>query len=177
MGSASGQEAAEDFVILGRISGVHGVKGWVKVYAETREREDILRYKRWYLRRPEGWQEIRPLEGRMQSSGVVVARLEGIESVEQARALIDTEIAVQRAQLPKLKRGEFYWSDLEGMKVVNVEGVGLGTVSHLFETGGSNDVLVVKDSERERLIPFTKDAVKKVDLAAREIRVDWDPDF
>jgi len=176
MVSASGQEAAEDFVILGRISGVHGVRGWVKVYAETREREDILRYKRWYLRRPGGWQEARPLEGRMQSSGVVVARLEGIESIDQARVLIDAEIAVKRAQLPKLKRSEFYWSDLEGMKVVNVEGADLGKVSHLFETG-ANDVLVVKDSERERLIPFTKDAVKKVDLAAREIRVDWDPDF
>lgn len=174
--SASGQGVADDFVILGRISGVHGVRGWVKVYAETRIREDILRYQPWYLRGPSGWQARRPIEGRVQSSGVVVVRLDGIESIDQARTLIDAEIAVKRAQLPKLKRGEYYWSDLEGMKVVNVEGAELGTVNHLFETG-ANDVLVVRDGERERLIPFTKNAVKKVDLAAREIRVDWDPEF
>jgi 16S rRNA processing protein RimM len=166
----------DDFVILGRVSGVHGVRGWVKVYAETRAREDILRYKPWYLHEPSGWQSRQPLEGRVQGSGVVVVHLEGIESIDQARALIDAEIAVKREQLPKLKRGEYYWSDLEGLRVVNAEGIGLGTVSHLFATG-ANDVLVVRDGERERLIPFTKDAVKKVDLAAREIRVDWDPEF
>ncbi len=176
MVSASGQTAAEEYVVLGRIAGVHGVKGWVKVYAETREREEILRYKPWYLRQAGDWRAVKPLEGRVQSSGVVVARLEGIESIEAARTLIDAEIAVKRAQLPKLKRGEYYWSDLEGMRVVNIEGAELGTVSHLFATG-ANDVLVVKDAERERLVPFTKDAVKQVDLVAREIRVDWDPEF
>jgi len=165
-----------DFVILGRISGVHGVRGWVKVYAETRAREDILRYSPWYLREPTGWQARQPLEGRVQGSGVVVVRLEGIDSIDQARALIDAEIAIKREQLPELKHGEYYWSDLEGLKVVNVEGIELGTVSHLFETG-ANDVLVVKDGERERLIPFTKDTVMKVDLQARVIHVDWDPEF
>lgn len=174
--SASGQEVTDDFVILGRISGVHGVHGWVKVYAETREREGILRYNPWYLREPAGWQSHRLLEGRVQGSGLVVARLEGIEGIERARALIDADIAVKREQLPKLKRGEYYWSDLEGLKVVNLEGVDFGTVSHLFATG-ANDVLVVTDGERERLIPYTKDAVKNVDLEARVIRVDWDPDF
>jgi len=166
----------EDFVILGRISGVHGVRGWVKVYAETRAREDILRYSPWYLHGPAGWQARKPLEGRVQSSGVVVVHLEGIESVDQARTLIDAEIAVKREQLPELKHGEYYWSDLEGLRVVNVDGIDLGAVSHLFETG-ANDVLVVTDGERERLIPFTKDTVKKVDLGAREIHVDWDPEF
>jgi 16S rRNA processing protein RimM len=173
---ASGQDGADEFVILGRVSGVHGVRGWVKVYAETREREGILGYNPWYLRESSGWQPRRLLEGRVQSSGVVVARLEGVDDIDQARALIDVEIAVPRAQLPKLGRGEYYWSDLEGLRVVNVEGIELGTVSHLFATG-ANDVLVVRDGERERLIPFTKDAVRKVDLAARVIRVDWDPEF
>ena len=173
---ASGQDVTDDLVILGRVSGVHGVRGWVKVYAETRAREDILRYRPWYLHEASGWQARQPIEGRVQGNGVVVVHLEGIEGIDQARALIDAEIAVRRAQLPKLKRGEYYWSDLEGLRVVNVEGIELGTVSHLFATG-ANDVLVVRDGERERLIPFTKDAVRKVDLAARMIRVDWDPEF
>ena len=174
--TASEQDGEKEFVVLGRITGVHGLRGWVKVYAETREREEVLRYKPWYLRQSAAWRVVKPLEGRVQSSGVVVVRLEGYDTIEQARTLIDAEVAVTRAQLPKPKRGEYYWSDLEGLSVVNVEGVALGTVSHLLATG-ANDVLVVKDSERERLIPFTKDAVQKVDLTAREIRVDWDPEF
>jgi len=166
----------DDYVILGRISGVHGVQGWVKVYVETRERDVMLRFSPWYLRVTGGWESHRLLDGRVQGKGVVVARLEGIEDRDRAKSLIGVEIAVRREQLPKPKRGEYYWVDLEGLKVVNLEGVELGTVSHLFETG-ANDVLVVTDGERERWIPFTKDAVKKVDLAAHEICVDWDADF
>jgi 16S rRNA processing protein RimM len=171
---ASGQDATDDYVILGRISGVYGVQGWVKVYSETRVREDILGYERWLLRRAGGWQPLRLIDGRMQGA-TVIARLEGVNDRDAARALIGTEIAVQRRDLPPAQPGEYYWSDLEGLKVVNLDGVELGTVSHLFETG-ANDVLVVV-GERERLIPFTRDAVKDVDLQARLLRVDWDADF
>jgi 16S rRNA processing protein RimM len=171
---ASGQGATNDYVILGRVSGVYGLRGWVKVYSETRDRADILNYKRWFLRRPEGWQAVRLIEGRAQAKGVI-ARLEGVEDCDQARALIDTEIAVRKADLPPAEPGTYYWADLVGLKVVNLEGVELGTVSHLFETG-ANDVVVVQ-GERERLIPFTRDAVKNVDLESRLIRVDWDADF
>jgi 16S rRNA processing protein RimM len=171
---ASGQGATNDYVILGRVSGVYGLRGWVKVYSETRDRADILNYIRWFLRRPEGWQAVRLIEGRAQAKGVI-ARLEGVESCDQARVLIDTEIAVRKADLPPAEPGTYYWADLVGLKVVNLEGVELGTVSHLFETG-ANDVVVVQ-GERERLIPFTRDAVKNVDIESRLMRVDWDADF
>lgn len=173
---ASGQVVTDDYVILGRISGVHGVHGWVKVHSDTRSREDILQYRNWQVRRPEGWRTMQVVEGRAQGSGLVVARLEGIEDRDQARALTGAEIAIRRHELPPAGAGEFYWADLEGLKVVNLEAVELGTVTHLFATG-ANDVLVVNDGERERLIPFTRDAVKNVDLVARVIRVDWDADF
>ena len=171
---ASGQDVTDDYVILGRISGVYGLRGWVKVYSETRERADILGYKRWFLRRPDGWQAVRVIEGRAQAKGVI-ARLEGVEDCDQARALIDTEIAVRKSDLPPAEPGTYYWADLVGLKVVNLEDIELGTVSHLFETG-ANDVVVVQ-GERERLIPFTRDAVKSVDLKTRLMRVDWDADF
>lgn len=164
----------DDYVILGRIAGIYGVRGWVKVYSETRQREDILRYPRWSLRRLSGWQEVAVLDGRAQSGGVV-ACLEGVEDRDQARALIGTDIAVRREELPPAETGTYYWADLEGLKVVNLEGVELGTVSHLFETG-ANDVLVVA-GDRERLIPYTQAAVKEVDLAGGILRVDWDADF
>jgi len=166
----------DSFVILGRVSGLHGVRGWMKVFSETREREAILDFDPWYLRVGGEWRAHKPLEGRMQGKGGVVARLEGVDDRDQAQVLIGAEIAVRREQLPKPKRGEYYWFDLEGLVVTNLEGVSLGTVSHLFETG-ANDVLVVTDGERERLIPFTKNAVKKVDLESRTMQVDWDAEF
>ena len=165
----------DDFVILGRIAGVYGLRGWVKVYAETRDRTDILEFERWYLRRPDGWQAIKVIEGRAQSKGII-AQLEGVVHCDQARLLVGTEIAVRRSDLPPAEPGTYYWDDLVGLKVVNLEGIEFGAVSHLFETGGANDVMVVQ-GERERLIPYTKDAVKKVDLKARVLHVDWDADF
>lgn len=166
----------DSMVVLGRISGIHGVHGEVKVFSETRERAGILGYKVWQLREPDGWRPVRLLGGHVQGSGVVVARLEGVDDRDQARALIGTEIAVRRAELPPAEPGTYYWADLEGLTVINLDGVVLGTVSHLFETG-ANDVLVVVDGERERLIPYTREAVRQVDLDARTLRVDWDPDF
>ena len=162
-------------IILGRVSGLFGVKGWVKVYSHTSPREGILRYKTWYLKRETDWQAYELAAGQAQSKGVV-AKLAGFEDRDQAAKLIDLDIGVRREQLPKLKPGEYYWSDLEGLRVENLDGVELGVVSHLFETG-ANDVLVVK-GERERLIPYTRgEAVREVDLQAGIILVDWDPDF
>lgn len=172
--SVAGRNVTDDYVILGRVSGVYGLRGWLKVYAETRERTDILGFDRWYLKRPDGWQAVRLIEGRAQAKGII-ARLEGIEDCDRARALIGSEIAVRRQDLPPAAPGTYYWSDLEGMQVVNLEGRNLGTVSHLIETG-ANDVVVVQ-GERQRLIPYTKEAVKGVDLESRVMRVDWDAEF
>ena len=171
---ASGQDGADDFVILGRISGVYGLRGWVKVYAETRERADILNFKRWFLRRADEWQAVQVLEGRVHAKGVI-AQLEGVVHCDQAHALIGTEIAVRRAELPPAQPGTYYWEDLVGLKVVNLEGIEFGTVSHLFETG-ANDVVAVQ-GERERLVPYIKSVVKSVDLTARVMHVDWDAEF
>jgi 16S rRNA processing protein RimM len=166
--------ASDDVVLIGRVIGLFGIKGWVKVHSYTRLREGILDYDCWKLKIGEGWHDTKVLEGRKQAGGVV-ARLEGIEDRDSASRLVGADIAIARNQLPTLKRGEVYWADLEGLKVVNLEGVELGTVSHLFETG-SNDVMVVQ-GERERLIPYIADAIREVDLIAGIVRVDWDKDF
>lgn len=161
--------------MLGRISGLFGVKGWVKIHSDTSPREGILGYKLWYLKKPGGWESTKLLAGRVQGKGVV-ALLSGCEDRDQAVGLIGLDIAIRREQLPKLKPGEYYWSDLEGLRVETIEGVDLGVVSHLFETG-ANDVLVVT-GDRERLIPYTPgEAIREVDLKAGRILVDWDADF
>ena len=162
-------------VVLGRISGLLGIRGWVKVYSHTEPRENIAGYQNWYLQCGGDWQPVRVEQGRRHGKGVVV-KLVGIEDRDQAAGLIDCDIAIDREQLPPLPPGEYYWADLEGLRVVTLEGAELGRVSHLFATG-ANDVMVVT-GERERLLPFVQpDIIRRVDPEQGLIEVDWDPEF
>ncbi|EGV32375.1 Ribosome maturation factor rimM [Thiorhodococcus drewsii AZ1] len=160
-------------VVLGKIVGVYGVKGWVRVFSETAPREGILGYSPWLI--GSGGSPCRVAEGKVHRKGLIV-RLDGCEDRDEAAVLVGQEISVPRDRLPPPHSDEFYWVDLEGLAVFTVSGVDLGRVDHLFPTG-ANDVLVVK-GDRERLIPFVWDeVVKDVDFTARRIDVDWDPDF
>lgn len=161
-------------VTVGRIVGLFGVQGWVKVYSHTRPREAILNYSPWLVELKDGPREVDVAEGRRQGRGVV-ARLAGYTDRDEAAALVGTGIAVRLAQLPPPATNEYYWAQLENLRVVDEAGVELGRVSHLFETG-ANDVMVVRGA-RERLIPFGAPVVRRVDLAAGVIYVAWeDPD-
>ena len=161
-------------VTLGKIVGVFGVKGWVKVFSETRPREQIFKYTPWLLVLNGDEFEVEVLEGRQQGK-VLIASLKGYTDCEDARRLIGSEILVSQESLPKTGKNEYYWSQLTGLNVVNLQGIELGKVVNLFETG-ANDVLVVK-GEKERLIPFTEFAVIDVDIDSNNIVVDWDEDF
>ena len=160
---------------LGYISGVHGLKGWVKVYSYTDPREAILGYQPWRVGKPgEPSREVRIERGQPHGK-TLIAVLPGIGTPEQGRALVGQEIRFPRSDLPDSGRDSWYWSDLIGLSVVNEEGVPLGTVKQMIETG-ANDVMVL-GGERERLIPFVlEQVVQIVDLAAREIHVDWHVD-
>lgn len=162
-------------VVLGRIVGLYGVRGWVKVFSHTQPRENIVEYPVWLIRRGEAWQQV-PLEaGRRHGKGVI-AKLAGVDDRDAAAGLLEAEVAVPREALPPAGSEEYYWADLEGLEVKTRDGVHLGRVSHLLETG-ANDVLVVR-GERERLIPYTPGrAVERVDLESGLITVDWDPEF
>ena len=161
-------------VVLGRLSGLFGVKGWVKVYSYTEPREAVLNYSRWLLSGKSGWREAAVAEGQRHGK-TVIARLDGYVDRDQAAALIGTEIGIPRDELPETEGNQFYWSDLEGLRVVHCDGTELGKVAYLLETG-ANDVMVVK-GEQERLIPFVmKKVVLGVDLARGEIEVDWEWD-
>jgi len=152
------------------------VRGWVKVFSHTQPRENILSYATWYLKRQGAWVEAVLEEGRPQGKGIV-AKLKGYDDRDAAAALMETTVAIRREQLPQAVPGEYYWADLQGLKVSNLDGVELGIVDHLMTTG-ANDVLVVMQGKTERLIPFIQGQfVKNIDLAGGEMTVDWDPDF
>lgn len=168
------EQGSEEWVPLGRISGVYGVKGWVRIFSYTDPRENILQYSPCYLKIGENWIK-REFEGKRHGKGVVV-HFPGCDTRDDAAALLNTEIAVCREQLPALQENEFYWADLVGLTVITVDAVNLGTVVQLLQTG-SNDVLVVK-GDRERCIPYIRpDVIRRVNLQERLIEVDWDPEF
>ena len=163
---------AKDFVVLGRISGLFGVKGWIKVHSYTDPREGILDYREWHLSRDSNSETLQLAEGRKHGKALI-ARIDGIEDRDAAADLVGAEIRVGRAALPATEEGQYYWADLEGLQVVNRNGKALGKVDYLLETG-ANDVLVVK-GEQEVLIPFIKgDVIESVDLAAGVVHVNWE---
>ena len=159
---------------MGRISGLFGVRGWVKVYSYTEPREAVLNYDRWLLRRKNGWQEATVAEGQRHGK-TIIARIDGYVDRDQAAGLVGADIGVPREAMPETETGRYYWSDLEGLRVLHRDGTELGTVDYLLETG-ANDVMVVK-GEQERLIPFVLETViLGVDLDKGEIEVDWEWD-
>lgn len=168
-------ENKDELIELGNISGAFGIQGWVKVFSHTSPRIQITDYRKWLVKQQGDESEYRVLRGRVQGKSIV-AQLEGVDDRNQSEALIGAVIYVRQSQLEKLDEGEYYWSDLIGLQVVNLEGVDLGHVDWLFETG-NNDVMVVA-GDKERFIPYIKDNfVKSIDLDAKQIIVDWDPDF
>ena len=178
--STSDKEQHQQWVPVGKVSGLFGVKGWVKIFSNTQPRENILTYSPWFLKRDGQWQEFKLVAGKPHGKGVI-AQLSGCHDRDIAAELIGSEIAIKREQLPEAAMGEYYWSDLKGLTVMNIEGIELGKVDSMLETG-ANDVMIVHGvgdkGKRERLIPFvTEEVVHEVNLAKGFITVDWDADF
>jgi 16S rRNA processing protein RimM len=166
-------------IMLGWVSGLFGVKGWIKVHSDTEPRDNILNYSPWYLRRQDGWQPYEVIAGRPHGKGIV-AQLANCPDRDAAAELIGSTIAIRHDRLPAAGEDEYYWSDLRGLKVITIQGVELGRVVNLMETG-ANDVLVVREAGeqgRERLIPFIRhQVIQEVDLENGQLTVDWDPEF
>lgn len=166
-------------VAMGEVIGVHGVRGAVTVRSHTRPPDNLLGYGPWQLLGPDG----AACEAEVEQGGwvgkrlVVRLRTDGqlIEDRDEATRLIGATIQVPRSALPEDDEG-YYWADLIGLAVQTMDGVPLGTVHSLLETG-AHDVLVVR-GERERLIPFAQpEIVKQVDLRGGQLTVEWDADF
>jgi 16S rRNA processing protein RimM len=166
---------AENWVRLGRVLGPWGVKCWIKVYSYTDPRENIVNFPVWSLEQDGRRRSVKIEHGRRHGSQVVV-KLHAVDDCDAAELLAGAEILVERGELAPCDDGEYYWTDLEGLRVVTLAGVDLGQIDHLFATG-SNDVMVVI-GDKERLIPFlAEQVVQTVDLGEGIVVVDWDPDF
>lgn len=167
---------------MGRILSPHGVRGWVKVEPVSESPDSLLQYAAWWVR-PAGsstWREIRRTAGRMHS-GVLLVGFAGVATREEAMALRGAEVGVPRAALPRAKKDEIYWVDLEGLEVVNREGVTLGAVAEVVAHGAHPLLRVTRPAAglagADRLIPYVSAIVDRVDLDARRIEVDWREDY
>lgn len=161
---------SKESVVVGRFNGTWGLRGWVKVFSDTRPPIAIFDYQPWRLGE-DG--EVLEIERWQQSGPRLVVKLRGIDTPEQAASLAHSLISVPRSALPATEPGEYYWHDLIGLEVVNLEDHVYGRVARLQETG-AHDVLEVRGDEGVVLIPFvTGEFVHEVDLEAGRITVDW----
>jgi len=173
-------------IVMGRIAGVFGVKGWVKVLSFTDPHGNLLKYRDWGLARPGmSVQPYKLIEGRQQGKGLValLAKPDGsfVIDRDEAAALMGCEVVVPRSALPKARRGEVYLVDLVGMAVKSSGGAPLGVVEQVT-SNGAQDVLVLRDESSgtpvERLIPFVRGPIiESVSLARKEIIAHWETDY
>lgn len=152
---------------MGRVAGSYGVRGWIKVVPGGGVIDALPEVKEWWL----GERAFRVNEARVHGA-TVVAKLEGVETREQALALKGATVSVERSALPEAEEGHYYLADLVGLEVMNEQGARLGVVRS-WTTNGAQDVMDVDG----RLIPWVAAIVKEVDLAARRIVVDWGADW
>ena len=175
-------------IVVGKITGLYGIKGWVKVQSYTTPPENLFAYQPWYLADPLKQTEkpAKPLQVRPHGKGYV-AHLEGLDDRDSASACCSHLITVDSKALPDLPQGEYYWQQLIGLRVLSVYGktpdkpVLLGQITGLMETG-ANDVIIVGPCEssldqRERLLPYVESFILEVYMAAGTMLVDWDPEF
>lgn len=168
-------KANEAYITVGKIGSTYGIQGWLKIFSYTEFGASILEYAPWYISSDQShWEPIEIEDGRLHNNSIIV-KLKDINTPEAARLFTGKTIAIRREQLPDLKKDEYYWSDLEGLTVINQRGEILGTVIYLIETG-SNDVLVVKlANNKEEAIPYLPGSVVlSVDLEKKEIHVNWE---
>jgi 16S rRNA processing protein RimM len=162
-----------EWVELGRIKAPFGVRGWLHIESHTDPPEGLLKYREWALRRAGGERlTAQVLEGRRHAAGLV-AHLRGVDDRGAAAALTGAAIEIERSQLPHLAEREFYRADLLGLRVRNLEGARLGAVSHFVDAPAGAVMVVREEAGREHWIPASPPHLRRVDLAAGEILVDW----
>ncbi|MDC2964439.1 ribosome maturation factor RimM [Gammaproteobacteria bacterium] len=168
-------------VLVGKIIAAHGLKGWVRVFSYTRPPNQILEYSPWQLVSPNDKEEFIISDSRIVGKKILVL-FEECRSRDMADELKARQVFIDKSQLPSLESGDFYWNDLVGMQVKSIDGIFLGNVNTLMETG-ANDVLVVSPAKgswdgRERLIPYVDgEIIVKVDQSSNQITVNWHSNY
>jgi 16S rRNA processing protein RimM len=162
---------SSSLIQLGVVGAPFGVRGWVKLRSYTDPPERLLEHRSLQLGLGESWQTYR-IESSGRSGGQLTAKLAGVEDRDRAQALRGASVCVPRSELPQRDDKDFYRADLIGCEVVNLSGVRLGVVRHFVETPAQT--LMVVRGEQEYWVPAVPQHLRRVDLLARRVVVDWD---
>lgn len=171
----------DDLVLVGHVTGAYGIQGWVRIKPYSPDADALLSAKTWWLDKPD-FRDVDMLHAKMHGEDVV-AQLMGVADRNAAEALKGAAVQVRRSHFPPLENDEFYWVDLMGLVVDNVQGEHLGIVADLMDNGAHPILRVVAPAapdsgeQKEWLIPFVDQFVKVVDQNAKKITVDWGLDF
>jgi len=155
---------------LGFVGAPFGVRGWIKLRSHTDPPERLLEHRSLVLGQGGVWQNYR-IEASGRSGGALTVKLAGVEDRDQAQALRGAQVCVPRSELPQRESRDFYRADLIGCEAVNLDGISLGKVQHFIESPAQ--VLMVVRGTREYWIPAVPQHLRRVDLPARQVVVDW----
>lgn len=162
---------SSSLIELGVVGAPFGVRGWVKLRSFTDPPDRLLQHRSVQLCLGGVWTAYR-IEASGRSGGQLTAKLSGIDDRDRAQALRGAQVCVPRSELPQRDDKDFYRADLIGCEVVNLAGVRLGTVQHFVESPAQ--VLMVVRGEQEYWVPAVPQHLRRVDLQARRVVVDWD---
>lgn len=162
-------------ILIGKFGSSFGIHGYIKVISFTEPKENIINYQPWLLKDKSDWRQVNYTEYKFHGN-VILVKLPEFDTPEAVKVFTNKEIFMDETQLPKLDKNEFYWRDLEGLKVLNLKNEEFGIVHHVMNTG-ANDILVVQKDKQEHLIPFIKNVIIEVDLQKKIIIVDWELDY
>jgi len=155
---------------LGFVGAPFGVRGWIKLRSHTDPPERLLEHRNLVLGQGGVWRNYR-IEASGRSGGALTVKLTGVEDRDQAQALRGAQVCVPRSELPQRDDKDFYRADLIGCEVVSLSGLRLGVVQHFIETPAQ--VLMVVRGTQEFWIPAVPQHLRRVDLQARRVIVDW----
>jgi 16S rRNA processing protein RimM len=181
--AATAGDIPDDLIQVGHVTGAYGLRGGIRITPYSADADALLSVKTWWLDKP----SLRPVQVRSakQHSGDVTATLVDVTERDVAEALKGATVQVSRADFPQLPEDEYYWTDLIGLDVVNLQGEVLGTVADMMSNGPQSILRIVRAADadapeakaEERLVPFVEQFVKTVDLKARLITLDWGLDY
>jgi 16S rRNA processing protein RimM len=179
--TSSGVVIPDDLVLVGYVTGAYGIQGWIRIKPYSADADALLYAKTWWLDKPE-LRDVDMMQAKIHGEDVV-AQLMGVADRSAAEALKGTAVQIRRSHFPPLSNDEFYWIDLIGLAVENLQGESLGTVHDLMDNGAHPILRVTApqapgaEKTQELLIPFVDRFVKTVDQEAKKITVDWGLDY
>lgn len=182
--NASGVQVPDDLAQVGFVFGAYGVAGWVRIRPFSEDADALLAVKTWWIDKP-SLHDVDVKQCKLHG-GDVVAQLVGVTDRNVAEALKGAAVSIPRSRFPALSDDEFYWAELIGLDVENLQGEHLGTVTDMM-SNGPQSILRIQPAAtpdanpevaaQERLIPFVDAFIIKVDKAAKKITVDWGLDY